>query len=923
LASLASKAPDLVFELNDGLINLISNGETVFWFKNIQARIAIPLDERNVAFECKSNLGEIISLTGSLNLKQFIGDGHIKLYKFQPAALYDYFLPTSSHRISGSTVNVDINFNANGQEYLNAEFGGSIPELSIRDKKSKFPFRASDVEGEFQIADGKTSISVQNINLDNPQLSLRGSFLEDSTTKRVELKIQAREVDIKSVRQAALFLVGRHRITRKIFEIIKGGYSPLAEFSSKANSLSEVGKEDNYIVRGDMENGEIFIPQADLRLTGAGGHAVVSNGTLEGEKLEGTAGNSRGYNGNLKLGLSRGNDIFKLAVLINGDLSELPPYLLRYIKNKNVQNEISLINNLRGNAQARLILGDTKSSIKTKIEAWGINLSASYTPIPYPIQIKGGQFLFDRKRIDLKKLNLNLAQSHFAGLSGWVDWDQAADFVIQADKSNISLNEVLPWLSSTENIGSYIKYFRPFNGSLAFSSLKVEGPLSEPGEWNFQMKCEGNLYGRTGPSLSLDLTKRPEELVLNNLTIDDEVSHATLKAKKGERFLGINFMGGLKTSTLTRIFSNRYLSTGRLKGDIRAEIIADRPLKSTAEGSLEVENLTSPLMLDESFKIKRMFLEANKNKLNVQSLNLSLGDTNLAIDGNVASTEDGFQVLLDASSELVEWRNIETALDRFDKGGNTKNDHKTLHLPLKGSFRLKAQNFRYDSFNWSPFDADIKFGHNMTNIIISDASLCGIQTPGAINISPPDKNLDFKVSSTNQKLRKTIYCLFKKENIISGDFDFEGVVKADFTNGQLIRSLQGNLHLSARNGRIYHDKFLLKILDIMRIVNLRLPDLTKEGLAYKSLEVKGTLKNGALVLHDSILDSPTMAVLIDGDVDLVDKTVDLKLKVAPIKLVNLVTTKIPILRRIRRGHLLSIPVRIKGDWGSPEVKKEE
>jgi AsmA-like C-terminal region len=109
----------------------------------------------------------------------------------------------------------------------------------------------------------------------------------------------------------------------------------------------------------------------------------------------------------------------------------------------------------------------------------------------------------------------------------------------------------------------------------------------------------------------------------------------------------------------------------------------------------------------------------------------------------------------------------------------------------------------------------------------------------------------------------------------------------------------------------------------MRMINLRLPDLGQKGLAYKSLEVRGKLKNGTLILQDSILDSPTMAVVIDGDVDLADKKVDLKLKVAPIKLVNFATTKIPILKRIRGGHLLSIPVRIKGDWSSPEVTKEE
>jgi hypothetical protein len=923
LISMASKAPDLVFEVRDGHIRLINKEETVFWFTGIHARIALASDEKSIAIKCKSNLGEMVSVTGSLNLRELSGKGHIKLYKFQPEALYNYLLPTSSHRIRDSIINLDINFETNGEKYFHALFSGSIPELSLEEQKSKFPFEASTIEGEFRIDDAKTNISIHNINLDNPRLSLTGSLLQDITTNMVELQIRAKDVDIKSVREAALFLVGRYRITQKIFEIIKAGYSPRTEFSSNANSISELGKEENFIIKGQMQDGKIYIPQADLDLSDASGYAVVSNGILEGENLEANAGISRGYNGNLKLGLSRKNDIFKLDVLINGDLSELPPYLSRYIKNDNVRSEISLINNLKGNAQAHLILGDTKSSIQTKIEATEINLFANYTRIPYPMEIKGGQFLFDKKRVDLDKLNLNLGQSRFEGLSGWIDWEKATDLNIQTNESNISLNQTLPWLSSFKNMESYIKYLNPFNGSLAFSSLKVEGPLLEPGEWDIQIKGEGNLYDGTGPRLSLDFAKRPEEFVVNNLTIDDEVSHAVLKAKKGERLFGIDFMGSLKTDTLRRIFSDRFLSNGWVKGDIRAELFLDKPLQSTAEGNLEGENLISPLLSDDAFKINKISIEANKNQFNVKLLDLSLGGTNLAIEGNVTSTKDGFLLLFDASSDRIEWENIKSALDRFKKGGNTKHHGKRWDLPVKGNFGIKSENFHYDRFNWSPFNAELKFDDNIINIIISDASLCGIDTPGIIKITPSDKNLDFKLSASNQKLRKTVECLLEKENIISGNFDFDGEVKADVKNGQTVRSLQGNLDLSARDGRIYHDKLLLKVLDIMRIVNLRLPDFSTKGLAYKSLEVKGKLKDGTLNLRDSILDSPTMAILLDGDVDLVDKTVDLKLQVAPIKIMNFATTKIPILNRIRRGHLLSIPVRIRGGWGDPEVNKED
>ena len=247
------------------------------------------------------------------------------------------------------------------------------------------------------------------------------------------------------------------------------------------------------------------------------------------------------------------------------------------------------------------------------------------------------------------------------------------------------------WLSSFENIGTYTRYLRRLNGSLNFSLLEVQGPLSDTGEWNVQMKGEGILNEQIGPRLSLDLIKTPEEFVVNSLTIDDEESHATLKGEKNQRSLEINFAGSLKRNTLSRIFSDTYLSDGWFEGDIRAKIILDKPLQSAAEGTLEGQNLISPLILDDAFKINKISIEANKNQLNLKLLDLSLGDTNLAVEGSVTSTEEGFQVMFDASSDLIEWENIKTALDKYKKGKKNKGNNKKTDLRLKGTLRLKSE----------------------------------------------------------------------------------------------------------------------------------------------------------------------------------------------------------------------------------------
>jgi hypothetical protein len=141
LISMASKAPELVFEVKDGHIRLNDKGETLFWFTGIQARIALASVEKSIAIKCKSNLGEMVSVTGSLHLKELYGKGHIKLYKFQPEALYNFLLPDSGHRIRDSIINLDISFETNGEKYFHALFPAQFRNFPSKIGRANFLLR--------------------------------------------------------------------------------------------------------------------------------------------------------------------------------------------------------------------------------------------------------------------------------------------------------------------------------------------------------------------------------------------------------------------------------------------------------------------------------------------------------------------------------------------------------------------------------------------------------------------------------------------------------------------------------------------------------------------------------------------------------------------------------------------------------------
>jgi len=101
----------------------------------------------------------------------------------------------------------------------------------------------------------------------------------------------------------------------------------------------------------------------------------------------------------------------------------------------------------------------------------------------------------------------------------------------------------------------------------------------------------------------------------------------------------------------------------------------------------------------------------------------------------------------------------------------------------------------------------------------------------------------------------------------------------------------------------------------------KVPDITDEGFAYHSMTVKGTLENGKVLLTEAVMDGSSMDIVGVGEIDIVGKTLDLKLYVAPFKTIDFLIKKTPLVGKILGGKLVSIPVRIKGNFGNPEISE--
>jgi hypothetical protein len=1040
LALMASKAPGLVIKVDDGRLTLALGKKPIFWFGDIHGRISLPPEKLEIDLACNSNLWESISVQGQLDSTNLKGRGRIDLTHVKPQVLMDQLFPLAPGRVGDSQLNLSISFNMDGLKDLQAEVQGSLPYITLHQADKKLVVKGQSLKANFRMDEKEVSASLVELNLDYPRLTISGTIHMDGASPRVRVDLEGREVDIGSIREAALTLAGEVPDIQEIFEMVQGGKVPLITVNAQGSSMADLGKTQNIVVKGSVVDGKIILRGADiglgdldLGLEDVKADMVISRGILEAKNVEARLGNSWGREGILRLGLAGEDAPFHLEAMMEVDLAELPSLVKGLARDEAFDKELALIKEIRGSAVGKLVLGESTKSIKAKVDLSKCNLFARYERIPYPLKIKHGwQFFYDGNKIGVQSLGGTVGKSSFSQIDAKLSLEKTPYLEIISGKSSIFLGEIYPWLSSLEGIKSTVKDLKSLRGTVLLSSLGLKGPLSQPEKWDFRTRgevknlavdsmlfpdplavtrarfeaipkrlsltdCEtiildaslrvsgflkgyleglrkvdftlrgnvgskamkwlsdladlppelriraplsisrahgvwdkngrtsfsANLAVKDGPKISMDVLLSPEELRINSLLIKDRESNANFALIAKERELHLDFNGHLDKITVDKIFKRNEILTGRIDGDFEAHILLDHPMRSTAQGKLRGRGLGYPLELKIPLRLEDVSLVAKKNKLKVESALLTWGDSHLSLKGDMDFAEDEFLFDMDLSADGLEWERVEKILQEENQESGSEGHTGFWNTPIEGILRVRLGYFKYEKFTWRPVHAAISFGDGEIELAVTEANLCGISTTGTVKVSPEDVRFHVDPFSKDGDIDSTLACLLDKKGFISGNFNLEGRLTGQAGEEDLMESLGGNFEFIARDGRIYRFTLLSRVLGLLsatKIITGKLPDLGKEGFAYSSIDVKGALKDGKLMIPEGIMDGSSMEIAAQGEIDLIAEKIDLTLLVAPLKTVDFFVKNIPKVKDILKGTLVSIPVRVTGNLANPTVR---
>ena len=491
VGGLAMKAPGLVLEMERGKITLSAAPGPDLWAWDVGARLRLWQHEIEAEFTCKSTSWERLTLSGRFNGRDGRGKGRVVLTRFQPHGLTEHLFPRARYHLKDSQLDMDLSGWAHGSGMWGGELRASVSSLRVQGAAEEVAFRGPGIRASVVSHETSLRVSLEELNLSQPRLRVTGELLVDRASPHARLRLEGKDLDLASVRQAAVGMVGEVPIVREIFSFLRSGKVPHIALETQGASVEELGRTENLLIRGSLQEAEVFVPGADLQVQEAKGEAVISRGILEGRGLEGRLGGARGRDGKLRVGLEGAADApLHLDMAVEADLAEAPRYLRRFLRDEALRNEIGRVRQVRGRASGRLILGGRLDSIEAKVEVSSIRASGSYEPIPLLLEIEGGGVLFEGSTIVVQDLRGHVGSSSFSHTTGRLDLDEGAYLEVTSGQGTLELEEIQPWLSSLAWSREALGEVESAQGTLSLSKLEFRGAVSRPEGWQFAIKGE-------------------------------------------------------------------------------------------------------------------------------------------------------------------------------------------------------------------------------------------------------------------------------------------------------------------------------------------------------------------------------------------------------------------------------------------------
>ncbi len=802
------------------------------------------------------------------------------------------------------------------------------------------PLAGDVLDFDFQFSRENLSVKLKPVEFSYPHARVGINFTDDKRAGKTAISFLGEDIDIAQARKVCLDFMGSNEVVGNLFDILRDGTAREVTVGFSSKTLATLFDGENLFLTGSAENTRVKIPETPLIAQKVNGDAILKKGVLHIKARKGQVSTTLIKEGWLEIDLLNHEDIpFKGEFNLHSDLSTLPHLLISLLPGTVLARELARVGNVVGKSDAVLKLGmkSMQKDLFVEVRAENLSIKGDYDRIPLPIAITRGSFFYGSEKMVLKDFSGSLRGSSVENLNAVIDVGQTPYLDIRSGSARVDLAQIMGWLKSHEPVMELMSPVKNTRGELVVDKIKLDGPLFEPGKWQFDINGSGRDI-HIGFAQNKQAVKQEIKSVSGRFHLTHEV--VDVQGVKGliEDLSWLDY--AIDTPSLTSIdLPLKFFETGFKSANGRAQfqgriIFPEGPRLSFDLAGKNIDDLFPRLLILKDEKISDAMVMLNKDpsrpllrfegKLDSKTLEkVFIKDSFLYNFVRSFTAGNPVKIFTDTDSKIhLDMDKLD--LDKFDldsflTGENQKGQSKSQPLFDHKTLYVTTRQLTYEKIDFLNIDSQINFNKDKTQVLIRNATLCNLTTRGIVDLYK-DKQITTNFSILpleNQDLSNILSCLFKNNNVIDGAYSFTCNLTGQASSDKIAHKQNGSLTLNAENGRIYKATLLSRLLSVLNILNVA--DISKEGIGYRTIAIEASIKDSVVYLNKAVIDADNMALIFSGWIDPLNDNMDLTCLVAPFKTIDTIIKYIPVVNTLLSGRLAAFPAKATGSITDPVV----
>jgi len=914
LSRIEASVPDLTIQVQKGSVSLTREGKPFYLLQNLDAEIAMPSEKLEIDLTSASNIWDSMTFKGKIDADGSNAGGELDATGIRPELLALYFAPGSLKDSASARVNLKLGFESERFEAIRGKVEGSAVY-------AKIPHRIEMTESDFVYSGENLVVTGFHIEAGKSKLGASSTRLGLKEAMSLNVESASADLDLAQTLPWAAPLLSQVEGLRDIEADYKGlkGMLSVSELDLHGPLrqpgqwiVSGKGAVENLSVEAKNLPASLSLERAEFAGTGERMTIKLQNLSLLSSLLS--------LSGNVENFLK---DTAGADVSIQGEIGsktiqwvagkfDLPAQI------KSVQGKAKINGlNVKGPIwRPKELFFKGSGAVEKLVIDSGL--------LPDPVAIGNGSFDIGPEALLLKDLSVGFLDASMTVSGSMKDYMKRLSSIDLKFKGAFG-QKAAGWIKDRELVPSWLKIAAPV--------LLSDGHFT----WgrNVQTVFAADLKPQDGPRLVLSLEHGSQGLAIKKLTVNDSQSEASMSMRFGEKIVDIDFKGQLADETVRKLIEGRtdqkdWIRGGWVRGDFNLHVPTQRPVESRIQGTIQAGGITYGEGLNAPVRVNELSAYAEGERIRIDSADLVWRQTDIDVNGSIVFSPKGVVLDLFASTEGFDWEKINRIVEEEtqEEPKQTEKEREKLKeegtfdaLKLEGKVVVKADYFKYGDLTWKPFQVTLNLDKNRLGLQLTQGNLCGIQTEATAKVSPEPVQIEAEAAARDKSLGSSLNC-FLESKLMSGEFDLAGEVTTRGTADNFIDNLQGQFSFTAEDGRIFRYGLLAKILagvNITEILKGQAPDLKGEGFGYETAKASGVIENGILKLNETFIDGRSVDMAFSGSLDIAEKQIDLTVLVTPLKTVDSIIERIPILGHIAGKNFMAIPVRVRGDLSDPTV----